>query len=176
LSALAVAGAEDGLRIGDRRVTISTVGMPVGIRRLATVDRQYHLAVSLHAPNDQLRDELVAANRKIGIGPILEAAREYFDKTGRRVTFEYVVMSEVNDRSDHAMQLAALFRGQPVLINLIPYNPVHGLPFRTPSAEVTHHFADILTRAGVNVIVRHLKGDQINAACGQLRRSQASSS
>jgi 23S rRNA (adenine2503-C2)-methyltransferase len=170
LPALAAATAPDGLGIGARRITISSVGLPDGIRRLARENCQYHLAISLHAANDTLRNEIVPANRGFGIAAILAAADEYFDKTGRRVTFEYVLLSDVNDRLEHAGELVKLLRGRPALVNLIPYNPVPGLPYHTPPSSVTARFVETLTQAGLNVNIRHRKGDRIAAACGQLRR------
>ena len=129
--------------------------------------------MSLHAANDALRNEIVPANRGFGIAAILAAADEYFEQTGRRVTFEYVLLADVNDRPEHAGELAKLLRGRPALLNLIPYNPVPGLPYRTPSSSVTARFVEILTQAGLNVNIRHRKGDRIAAACGQLRRGAA---
>lgn len=173
LPALAAATAPDGLGIGARRVTISSVGLPDGIRRLARDNCQYHLAISLHAANDTLRNEIVPANRGFGIAAILAAADEYFVQTGRRVTFEYVLLSDVNDRPEHAGELVRLLRGRPALVNLIPYNPVPGLPYRTPPSSVTARFVETLTQAGLNVNIRHRKGDRIAAACGQLRRGSS---
>lgn len=171
LPALAVASSPDGLGIGQRRITISTVGLPPAIRRLADQDCQYHLAISLHAPDDELRNRLVPTNRKIGIGPILEAADYYFEVTGRRVTYEYVLLGQLNDQPEHARRLVALLAGRPALVNLIPYNPVSGLPYRTPLAETVAQFVEILERGGLTVKIRYRKGDHIDAACGQLRRS-----
>ncbi|HUT10861.1 MAG TPA: 23S rRNA (adenine(2503)-C(2))-methyltransferase RlmN [Thermoguttaceae bacterium] len=170
LPALATATDRDGLGIGERRITISTVGLPKGIRRLAAEDRQYHLAVSLHAADDELRNRLVPANRKLGIGPILAAADDYFEQTGRRVTFEYVLLAGLNDQPEHARRLVGLLKGRPALVNVIPYNPVPDLPFRTPAPEVTAHFVEILRRGRLNVKIRYRKGERIDAACGQLRR------
>jgi len=170
LPALAAAVDSQGLGIGARRVTISTVGLPGGIRRLADAGVQYHLAVSLHAPDDALRNQLVPANRGIGIRAILEAADEYFQKTGRRITYEYVLLGGLNDQPRHARALAALLRGRNALVNLIPYNPVPGLPYPTPTWRQTERFVEFLQAGGVNVHVRYRKGDQIEAACGQLRR------
>ncbi len=186
LPALADAAGRDGLGIGARRITISTVGLPEGIRRLARENCQYHLAVSLHAADDALRNELVPANRvwcrrpactgrrdactTSGIAAILAAADEYFELTGRRVTFEYVLLSGVNDQPEHARQLVTLLRGRPALVNLIPYNPVPGVPYRTPPPAATAQFAELLEQGGLNVAIRHRKGDRISAACGQLRR------
>ena len=162
--------ARDGLGIGARKITISTVGIPAGIKRLARDNCQYHLAVSLHAAADELRNEIVPANRGFGVAAIIEAADEYFEMTGRRVTFEYVLLSGVNDRPEHARQLTALLRGRPALVNLISYNPVPGLPFRKPSPAAIARFTELLTEGGLNVAIRHRKGDRISAACGQLRR------
>jgi 23S rRNA (adenine2503-C2)-methyltransferase len=170
MPALAAATDSDGLGIGVRRITISTVGIPDAMRRLAREDCPYHLAVSLHAPDDQLRNEIVPANRGTGIAQIMSAADEYFELTGRRVTFEYVLLSGVNDRPDHARRLLELLRGRPALVNLIPYNPVKEFPFRTPSPAATARFVEILGQGGLNVNIRHRKGDRIAAACGQLRR------
>ena len=170
MPALAAASGPDGLGIGVRRVTISTVGLPKGIRRLAEMDCPYHLAVSLHAPNDEIRNELVPANRSTGMKAILAAADEYFTRTGRRVTYEYVLLAGVNDRAEHARELVGFLRGRPALVNLIPYNSVPGLPYRTPSPGATAEFAEILTRGGLEVSTRYRKGERIQAACGQLRR------
>ncbi len=170
LPALAVVASPEGLGIGVRRVTISTVGLPEGIRRLARENCPYHLAVSLHAPTDALRNEIVPANRGFGVAAVLAAADEYFEQTGRRVTFEYVLLAGVNDRPEHAEQLLTLLQGRPALVNLIPYNPVPGLPFRTPSPAVTARFVEILMRGRLDVAIRYRKGDKISAACGQLRR------
>jgi 23S rRNA (adenine2503-C2)-methyltransferase len=170
LPALAAAVDHNGLGISARRVTISTVGLPDGVRRLARENCQYHLAVSLHAANDSLRNAIVPANRGFGIAAILAAADDYFAQTGRRVTFEYVLLAGVNDQAEHAAELVRLLRGRPALVNLIPYNPVPSLPYRTPSSSVTARFVEILVQAGLNVNIRHRKGDRIAAACGQLRR------
>jgi 23S rRNA (adenine2503-C2)-methyltransferase len=170
MPALAAAVAPDGLGIGVRRVTISTVGLPRGIRRLAELNCPYHLAVSLHAPDDEIRDRLAPANRGIGIKEILAAADEYFELTGRRVTYEYVLIAGINDQPDHARRLVKLLRGRPALINLIPYNPAPGLPYHRPLPGVTAEFAEILTQGGLTANIRYRKGERIQAACGQLRR------
>ncbi len=170
LTALETVSAEDGLGIGARKITISTVGIPAGIRKLAETDRAYHLAVSLHAPEDTLRDELMPTNRGTGLRAIMEAADFYFQKTGRRVTYEYILLSGVNDAPAHAKKLAALLRGQNALVNLIPYNRVEGLPFQPPSEERVAHFAADLQQHGIPCVLRHRKGEKLDAACGQLRR------
>ena len=171
LEALAVAGDRNGLGIGARHITISTVGLPAKIRRLADLGKQYHLAVSLHAPNDPLRTRIVPTNDKTGIPAILEAACYFFEKTGRQVTYEYVVLGGLNDRIDHAKELARLLTGRKAHVNLIPWNDVEGLPYRRPSDDDLSRFIDSLHRAGVSVKVRKRKGSEIDAACGQLRRT-----
>lgn len=172
LSALDVARSEDGLGISPRRITISTVGLPPAIDKLAAAGIPYNLAVSLHAPNDELRSELVPVNRKIGIEPVLQAADRYFHASGRRLTFEYVLLGGINDGDEHARQLSQILRGRSVMMNVIPYNPVAGLPYRTPSGAAIARFRAILESAGVNVNFRQRKGDEIDAACGQLRRNR----
>jgi 23S rRNA (adenine2503-C2)-methyltransferase len=170
LAALDVATSKDGLGIGARHVTISTVGLPVKIRRLADLGKQYHLAVSLHAPNDDLRSQIVATNPRTGLGPILEAADYFFEKTGRQVTFEYVLLRGVNDAEASARELAGLLRGRHAHVNLIPFNDVEGLPYRRPTQEALAAFVAALRGRGVSVKVRKRKGSEIDAACGQLRR------
>jgi 23S rRNA (adenine2503-C2)-methyltransferase len=173
LPALDEATNPHGLGIGARRITISTVGLPPAIRRLAEKDLQYHLAVSLHAADDELRNHLVPVNAKIGLAAILDAADEYFAKTGRRLTFEYVLLGGINDRPSDARKLAALLKDRTALVNVIPYNPVSGLPYETPAAEAVARFTSILEQAGIAIRIRRRKGDKINAACGQLRRAAA---
>jgi 23S rRNA (adenine2503-C2)-methyltransferase len=172
LVALADASAKDGLGIGERHITISTVGLPPKIRRLAEAGRQYHLAVSLHAPSEELRSRIVPTNAKTGLHAILAAADEFFEKTGRQVTYEYVLLRDINDRPEHARELAQLLAGRSAHINLIPFNDVAGLPYRRPTDESIHSFVETLRQAGLFVHVRKRKGSEIAAACGQLRRQQ----
>lgn len=171
LSALEDATDCEGLDLSNRRVTVSTVGLPEGIEAMAAANVPYKLAISLHAPNDALRNRIMPSNRRTGIARILSAADVYFQKSGRRVTFEYILIDQCNSSEDHARELAAVLRGRTAIVNLIPYNPVEELVYRTPSNETVRRFADILTRGGIQVKVRFRKGDQIDAACGQLRRS-----
>ena len=160
----------EGLGMGQRRVTISTVGLPDKMRKLAALDRQYHLAVSLHAPTEALRNELVPINEKVGLGAVIEAADAYFQRTGRQVTFEYVLLRGVNDRVEDASALAELLRARKAHVNLIPYNPVATLPFERPTQAAIRRFVEIVRSRGVSVSVRKTKGREIDAACGQLRR------
>ena len=170
LPALELATHKKGLGISPRRITISTVGLPPAIDKLTDKASKYHLAVSLHAPNDELRTQLVPVNKSIGIHSILAAADRYFESSGRRLTFEYVLLDGINDQPEHARQLAQRLRGRPAMLNVIPYNPVDGLPYATPSRTALKEFREILESNGINVMVRQRKGDKINAACGQLRR------
>ncbi len=171
LGALEHASSPQGLGISARRITISTVGIPKAIRKLADLNCRYHLAISLHAPNNELRDQLVPVNTKTGLDSILEASEYFFLKTGRRLTFEYVLLAGINDQPEHAEELARLLQGRGALLNVIPYNPVEGLPYQTPRPEAIYKFRDILEAQGIVIKFRQRKGDDINAACGQLRRS-----
>ena len=170
LPALDLASRPEGLGISARRITISTVGLPAAMDRLSDQACRYHLAVSLHAPNDELRNKLVPVNRNIGLAAVLAAADRYFEVSGRRLTFEYVLLAGINDHPRHAEQLAGLLRRRTALLNVIPYNPVPTLPYETPSKRSVQRFRQILERQGVTVKIRQRKGDRIDAACGQLRR------
>lgn len=165
-----ICSPSEGLGISQRRVTISTVGLPSKIRKLAELDRQYHLAVSLHAPTESLRNELVPVNESVGLTAVMEAADAYFEATGRQITYEYVLLKEINDRPDDAKALATLLSRRRSHVNLIPYNPVAGLPYGRPEPESVERFVAILRDRGISVTVRKTKGRAIDAACGQLRR------
>ena len=169
LPALAEAQRPDGLGISQRRITISTVGLPPAMERLTEENPGYHLAVSLHAADDELRTKLVPVNKSIGLADIMAAADRYWETSGRRLTFEYVLLGGVNDSPDDAAALARLLGRRAALVNVIPYNPVDGLPWKEPTATARERFLGILRDAGVNVQVRRRKGSRINAACGQLR-------
>ncbi len=174
LPALAEAESDHGLGISPRRITISTVGLPAAIDRLSDMGCKYSLAVSLHAADDDLRNELVPVSKKIPLADIMSAADRYFEVSGRRLTFEYVLLGGINDREEDARRLAKLLSGRGAMLNLIPYNPVAGLPYKTPEVTRVRRFVDILGERSVNVQIRRRKGAKIDAACGQLRRSQAS--
>lgn len=160
----------EGLHLGQRRVTISTVGLPEKMHRLAEMDRQYHLAVSLHAAIPSVRDELVPINARVGLDAVMAAADTYFQRSGRQVTFEYVLLSGINDRAVDATALGRLLTRRKSHVNLIPYNPVEGLPYRRPADEAIRRFVTTVRGFGVSVSVRKTKGREIDAACGQLRR------
>jgi 23S rRNA (adenine2503-C2)-methyltransferase len=159
-----------GLGISQRRVTISTVGLPEKIRSLAELDRQYHLAISLHAATPALRDELIPVNQKVGLDAVMDAAGQYFTTTGRQVTYEYILLGGVNDRPEDALALVKLLRGRKSHVNLIPYNPVDEMVWKGPLTENVLAFRDKLKAGGLSVTIRKRRGRDIDAACGQLRR------
>ena len=157
-----------GYDLSRRRVTLSTSGLVPQIYKLAE-ECNVALAVSLHAPNDALRNELVPINRKHPIDELLAACWHYLDKqNGRSVTFEYVMLDGVNDKPDHARQLARLLRGRPAKLNLIPFNVFPGTRYRRSPAATIVRFRDILNENGVIATIRRTRGDDIDAACGQL--------
>jgi 23S rRNA (adenine2503-C2)-methyltransferase len=169
LPALTEASREDGLGISGRRITISTVGLPKAMQRLAETPR-YRLAVSLHAPNDELRRQIVPIAEKIHVVDVLAEADNYFERSGRQLTFEYVLLGGLNDSPKQAKELVELLAGRTAMLNVIPYNPVAGLPYKTPNQTSQRAFRQILEQGGLSVHFRHRKGDAIDAACGQLRR------
>jgi 23S rRNA (adenine2503-C2)-methyltransferase len=175
MSALDVLSSEDGLGLGARRITVSTVGLPTKIREFARSGKQFNLAISLHAPNDKLRTEIVPVNKGIGIKELLAAADDFFEVTGRRVSFEYVLLSGVNDQPQHAEELADLMRGRNVHVNLIPMNGVSELLMTAPGEPLTRRFCSILESRGIPATVRKRKGADIDAACGQLRLNRTES-
>jgi 23S rRNA (adenine2503-C2)-methyltransferase len=158
--------------LGARRITISTVGVPAKMRDLAKEELPLNLAVSLHAPNEPLRKQLIPWAEHFALNDILDAARYYFDRTGREVTLEYILLQNVNDRPEHARELAKLCKTLRANVNLIRYNEVAGLPYIRPKSEDVVTFQSILRNAGVNAHVRKSRGRDIDAACGQLRRKE----
>jgi len=162
-----------GYNLGARRITLSTVGLVPGIRRLAQEERPINLAVSLHAADDELRNRLVPINRRYPLVELLPALRAYVDRTRRRVTFEYALIDGLNDSRQQAQRLAD--RVQDVLchINLIPLNPTPGSPLRPSPPERVAAFQHELEARGIPVTVRLRRGIDIEAGCGQLRQRQA---
>jgi 23S rRNA (adenine2503-C2)-methyltransferase len=164
----------DEMGIAMRHITVSTVGIIAGIEKLAAQKWQLTLAVSLHAPDDELRHQLIPTSRKTRVSGIVNAAKKYAQTTGRRVTFEYVVLGGVNDDATRAQQLAELCKGWPCHVNLIPWNAVpdakwEGAVFHAPSQNNLHHFRAILEESGITVTQRVQRGNDVAAACGQLR-------
>lgn len=172
LRAVRILSAPSGCGIGMRHITVSTVGLVPQIRRLARERLQITLAVSLHAPTDPLRSQLVPVNHRYPIADLVAACREYAEETGRRVTFEYVLIDGLNDAPSHAEALAHLLQGVRCHVNVIPLNPVPGGAFRRPPVDRVRDFARMLRSRGVPVTVRIERGTEIQAACGQLRLAE----
>lgn len=163
--ALTILNAPNGLGIGARHITVSTVGVLPGIEALAARHEQFRLAISIHAPSDDLRRELMPINVKYPLAHVIDAAKAF----DRRVTFEYVMLGGVNDAVEHAMQLARLAKECGAFVNLIPLHPGGAMEFRPTTRERTIAFAREIRRAGVEVAIRKSRGVDIAAACGQLR-------
>jgi 23S rRNA (adenine2503-C2)-methyltransferase len=172
MSAVRIMNDPQCLGLGARRLTISTVGVPAKMRELAGEELPINLAISLHAPNEPLRKQLIPWAEHFALDNILDAARFYFDQTGREITLEYILLSGVNDRPEHARELVRVCRTIRANVNLIRYNEVESLPFKRPTSEDVMRFQEILRDAGVNAHVRKSRGRDIDAACGQLRRKQ----
>lgn len=162
--------------MGWRRLTLSTVGVPPRMRQLADEEVPMNLALSLHAPEEELRRSIIPWAEHFTLNDILDACAYYFGKTGREITFEYILLRGVNDQPKHAKRLATICRtgGFRVNVNLIRYNEVEGLPFERPGADAVVGFQNILRDAGVTTHVRKSRGRDIDAACGQLRRKETS--
>jgi 23S rRNA (adenine2503-C2)-methyltransferase len=165
----------NGLDIGARRITVSTSGIVPKIDALAAEPLQLNLAVSLHAPHDELRSRLVPINRRYPIATLMAAVDRYIAKTRRRVSFEYALMRGINDSEQTARDLAELLRGRLCHINIIPLNPVDVLPYERPDPEGIERFAQILRVASIPTTVRYSRGIDIDAACGQLRAKELAS-
>ena len=168
MKALRILADEHGLAVSPRRVTLSTVGLLPALDRLAQEPLMPNLAISLHAPTDLQRGELVPINRKYGVGEVIDACRRFPLKRRSRITFEYVLLSGVNDSPEDARRLAKLLSGVKSKVNLIPLNAAPGIPFERPSDEAIDRFAKTLADHDILVSVRKSRGRDIRAACGQL--------
>jgi 23S rRNA (adenine2503-C2)-methyltransferase len=153
-----------------RNITVSSIGYVPGIYRLAKEQLQFTLAVSLHASEDALRRRLVPGMSRYTLKEIVDACRAYFRETGRRVTFEYCMLKGINDTKDDAVRLAVLLKSINCHVNLIPFNPVEGLGFKSPDPGRVADFRQVLEDAAIPVTQREQRGAGIEAACGQLRR------
>jgi 23S rRNA (adenine2503-C2)-methyltransferase len=163
----------DGFNLGARHITVSTVGLAPGIRRMMEEPLQVNLAVSLHAPNDALRAKLVPINTRYPIADVMAAVRAYIGRTHRRVTFEYALMDGINDSQALARELAILLRGVLCHVNLIPLNPVAESPYQPSTAGRAAAFQTVLEAHGIATTMRLRRGIDIDAGCGQLRRRVA---
>ncbi|SHO49982.1 23S rRNA (adenine(2503)-C(2))-methyltransferase RlmN [Anaerocolumna xylanovorans] len=162
---------ENGLHISQRNITVSTCGLADKIRKLAEEKFQITLALSLHASNDTVRKELMPIANKFSIEEVLKACDYYFEQTGRRMTFEYSLIAGENDSKEQARELSALLKGKNAHVNLIPVNPIKERDYRQSQTESVRKFKLILEKYGINVTIRREMGTDINAACGQLRKS-----
>ena len=168
MKALRILADEHGLAVSPRRITLSTVGVLPNLERLATEALMPNLAISLHSTTEDQRDRLVPVNRKYGLRDLLDACRRFPLKRRSRITFEYVLLNEVNDTPEDARRLVKLLAGIKAKVNLLPLNEAAGIPFERPSDDRVNRFARILADRGVSVSVRKSRGRDIRAACGQL--------
>ena len=162
-----------GLSIGARHITVSTSGIVPKIKAFAELGIQVNLAISLHAPNDEIRTSLMKINKTYNVDRVLDAVREYLKITNRRVTFEYIMIHELNDSVETAVELANKIKGMNAYVNLIPYNEVIEAPYKRSSRERMEAFYDVLKKHKIQVTLRKEQGHDINAACGQLRSQHA---
>ncbi|MFW6074972.1 MAG: 23S rRNA (adenine(2503)-C(2))-methyltransferase RlmN, partial [Chloroflexota bacterium] len=172
---IGIINADEGMNFGARRITVSTSGIVPFIDKLADEPYQVNLAVSIHAGNDELRSSLVPINERWPIDELIAAVKRYIAKTGRRVSFEYALMTGVNSSDEHARELADRLQGLLCHVNVIPYNPTPGAPYERPTKEGVERFAEVVGENGIPVTIRYSRGVEIAAACGQLRVEHGSS-
>ena len=158
-----------GLALGSRHITVSTCGIVPKIKEFMNYDKQVNLAISLHAPNNEIRNKIMNINKAYPIGEVISAVKEYINKTNRRVTFEYIMLKGINDSIAHAIELAKLLRGINCYVNLIPYNETSHIEYKKTSKDNILKFYDTLKKEKINVTIRREFGSKVNAACGQLR-------
>lgn len=158
-----------GLGIGARRITISTCGIVPMIKRFADEQSQVNLAISLHAPTDKLRSEIMPINQAYPIDELIDSLKYYLSKNNRRLTFEYILLKDINDSKEHALQLVKLIKGMNAYVNLIPYNPVNEHGYQPSNLKTSLSFYDTLMKNHIQCTLRKEQGQDIDAACGQLR-------
>jgi len=161
-----------GIDIGARHITVSTCGIVPKIYEFADNKLQVNLAISLHAPNDELRSKLMKINKVYKLSDVIKAIKYYIDKTNRRITFEYIMLKGINDSKECALELARLLKGLNAYVNLIPYNETSHISFKKTDNDSVMKFYDVLKKNKINVTVRREFGSEVSAACGQLRASQ----
>lgn len=172
MNALSIINHPFGLQIGARHISVSTCGIVPGIEKFSNDEHQYNLAISLHAPNDELRSQLMPINKAYPLDVLMKSLKDYASNNNRRLTFEYLLLKDINDKEIHAKQIKELLSGLNAYINLIPYNEVSEKDFETSSEENALRFYDLLKKNNVAVTLRTKKGDDIDAACGQLRANK----
>ena len=161
-----------GIGIGSRHITVSTCGIVPGIEKFMCEDGQVNLAVSLHAPNDEIRNKIMPISRAYKLDELLDAIKKYIKKTNRRVTFEYFLLDGINDMDECAIELASLLKGMNCYVNLIPYNETENISFKRTKKIQIMKFYDILKKKNINVTIRKEFGSNVDAACGQLRANK----
>jgi 23S rRNA (adenine2503-C2)-methyltransferase len=169
MRALSIVNSPWGLNFGARRITVSTSGLVPKIRELAELPVQFRLAISLHGATNEVREKIMPVNKKYPLEELIPAARYYNEKHNRMLTFEYILIDNLNDTYEQADALAKICQGMKAHVNCIPYNKVEGLPLKRPWIMRQQAFAKKLRDAGVSVTILHEKGNRIDAACGQLR-------
>lgn len=172
MSFIRIINSPYGLAIGARHITVSTSGLVPKIKEYANEELQTNLAISLHAPNNELRSKIMKVNKAYPIEELMDAINYYINKTNRRVTIEYLLLKDVNDTHECAYELAKLVKGMNIYVNLIPYNETSHIEYKTSPNSHVMEFYDILKKNNINVTVRKRFGDEIDAACGQLRASE----
>lgn len=169
ISFIDIVNTPKGIDIGSRHITISTSGIVPKIEEFMNYDKQVNLAVSLHAPNNYIRNSIMEINKAYPLEKLIPAIKKYIDKTNRRVTFEYIMLAGVNDSNDNALELSRLLKGMNCYVNLIPYNETSHIEYKKSSKEQIMKFYDTLKKNGINVTIRKEFGSKVSAACGQLR-------
>ena len=164
-----IVNSPKGIDIGSRHITVSTCGVVPKIREFMNLGKQVNLAISLHAPNNELRSKLMKINKVYPIEEVIKVVKEYIAKTNRRVTFEYIMLKDINDKEVHALELAKLLKGINCYVNLIPYNETSHIEFKKTDNSQIMRFYDILKKNNIGVTVRREFGSKVKAACGQLR-------
>ena len=167
-----IINSDFGLAIGARHITVSTCGIIPKIREFSNLDLQVNLAISLHAPNDEIRNKIMPINKAYPISDLMKALKEYYSKTNRRITIEYVMLDSINDSDECAIELSKLLKGLNCYVNLIPYNETQNISFKRTKMIQISRFYDILKKKGINVTIRREFGGSISAACGQLRSEE----
>lgn len=158
-----------GIALGSRHITVSTCGIVPKIREFTKYDKQVNLAISLHAPNNQIRDKIMNINKAYKIEEIMDSLKDYIKVTNRRVTFEYIMLKGVNDSKECALELSRLLKGMNCYVNLIPYNETSHIEFKKSSQKTILDFYDVLKKNNISVTIRREFGSKVSAACGQLR-------
>ena len=159
----------NGIALGSRHITISTCGIVPKIREFTNYDKQVNLAISLHAPNNEIRNKIMNINKAYNIDELMKSLKEYISVTNRRVTFEYIMLKDINDSKACALELANLLKGMNCYVNLIPYNETSHIEFKKSSQKSILDFYDVLKKNNINVTIRREFGRKVSAACGQLR-------